>query len=188
MCLMICYFEYSLSLFQTALHGLQSDYSAHSHGLSRSRSISPETAEAARILARIGDEVQQRYFAHLDRAVGRLVLASCAGLFTYENFREAALMVLDKDLSEWRQVGLHVTVRFALCHHFSFTFSLILCFILLGFVLLFFQFLFVCSFNLLYPGACLLEGLFQLFVFSAVHVLVTASVHTVGFSFLQLFG
>ena len=119
---MICYFEHSLSLFQTALHSLQSDHSAHSHGLSRSRSISPETAEAARILARIGDDVHQRHFAHLDRAVGRLVLASCAGLFTYEHFREAALMVLDKDLSEWRQVGLHMTVRFALCHRFSFYF------------------------------------------------------------------
>ena len=95
-------------MFKTVLHGLHSDRSWHSHGLSQSYSISPETAEAARILARIGDKVQQQYFAHLDRAVGRLVLASYTGLFTYENFREAAMMVLERDLSEWNQVGLCV--------------------------------------------------------------------------------
>ena len=68
----------------------------------------PEAAEIARILACAGDKVQQQHFAHLGRAVGRLVLARYTGIFTYQNFREAAMMVLDRDLSEWKQVGLCV--------------------------------------------------------------------------------
>ncbi|KAK7108496.1 hypothetical protein V1264_016231 [Littorina saxatilis] len=107
------------SEFEEAIHILQSDPSSHATGLSPSHSFNSETAEAARILARIGDEVQQRYFDHLDRAVGRFMLDNCAGLFTYENFRDAALMALDKDQNGWKQVALlllysqHVALQMA---------------------------------------------------------------------------
>ncbi|KAL8613697.1 hypothetical protein ACOMHN_029789 [Nucella lapillus] len=101
--------EEEMSSFESELEeAMQSHHSDRSwslQGLSRSQSGSPETAEIARRLARIGDEVQQKYFDHLDRAVGRLFLDNCAGLFTYENFREAAMTALETDLHGWKQVA-----------------------------------------------------------------------------------
>lgn len=69
---------------------------------SHSRCLSPET-EVASTLKRIGDEVQQRYFQQLDVAVHQF-LGNCAGILTYENFRDAAMLVLDSDLNGWKQV------------------------------------------------------------------------------------
>ncbi|XP_076445574.1 uncharacterized protein LOC143283275 [Babylonia areolata] len=97
--------EEEISSFESELEeAMQSHHSDYLH-LSRSQSLSPETCEIARCLARIGDDVQQKYFDHLDRAVGRLFLDNCAGLFTYERFREAAMMALDVDVQGWRQVA-----------------------------------------------------------------------------------
>ncbi|KAL8599145.1 hypothetical protein ACOMHN_007861 [Nucella lapillus] len=94
------------SEFEEALQTLQSDhFRPCTLNLSRSRSLSPEAAEAVRILARIGDEVQQRHFQDLDRAVSRLLISSCAGFFTYDNFHEAAPLALDGDVDKWKQVA-----------------------------------------------------------------------------------
>ncbi|XP_076466186.1 uncharacterized protein LOC143297653 [Babylonia areolata] len=71
-------------------------------------SLSPEAAEAVRMLARIGDEVQQQHFEELDRAVERLLgsLHLASGVFSYEAFSKAAApVVLDGEVGQWKQVA-----------------------------------------------------------------------------------
>lgn len=92
------------SEYEEALLNICSDGSL-SVNPGRSHSFSPETTEIAQILMRIGDDVQERYFQQFERAVGQLLIANCAGLFTYDNFRNAALVVLDGNLNSWHQVA-----------------------------------------------------------------------------------
>lgn len=83
----------------------QSSSSSSSHSLNHSRSLTPET-EAARILMAIGDDIERRYHSDLTRAARYIVSDLISGMFTYEQFREAASAVLEHDLEGWQQVKL----------------------------------------------------------------------------------
>ncbi|KAK7480769.1 hypothetical protein BaRGS_00028030 [Batillaria attramentaria] len=77
-------------------------------GRGHSRTCSPATAEVARILADIGDDVQKRYFDRLHEAAVQVLINSCSGsLFTYENFRSSAVSLLGPDcLDSWHKVAV----------------------------------------------------------------------------------
>ncbi|XP_046565185.1 uncharacterized protein LOC124273880 [Haliotis rubra] len=65
--------------------------------------LTPHT-EAAQILARIGDEIQETHLAKVEFAIARLFNEqSC---LTYETFREVARSVVDENIPGWRQVAL----------------------------------------------------------------------------------
>ncbi|KAJ8315306.1 hypothetical protein KUTeg_007456 [Tegillarca granosa] len=63
---------------------------------------SPQTA-AARVLARIGDEVKDHYEQRLQEALGHLFPDQQQGYFNYDNFRRIANDVIDENLPGWRQ-------------------------------------------------------------------------------------
>ncbi|XP_046345682.2 uncharacterized protein LOC124126326 isoform X2 [Haliotis rufescens] len=65
--------------------------------------LTPHT-EAAQILARIGDEIQETHLAKVEFAIGRLFTNQSA--LTYEAFREVARSVIDENIPGWRQVAL----------------------------------------------------------------------------------
>lgn len=71
----------------------------------QSCSVTPLTpqSEAARVLARIGDEVKVQYGSQLSAAVSRLTYEQVNNL-TYEQFRDIALTIVDRELPGWRQV------------------------------------------------------------------------------------
>jgi len=63
--------------------------------------LSPQS-EAARFLARIGDELQDEYRDQLDLSVRRLVLNR---QLTYEDFKSVARDMIDNHIPGWRQVS-----------------------------------------------------------------------------------
>ncbi|XP_071113145.1 serine-rich adhesin for platelets-like [Haliotis cracherodii] len=65
--------------------------------------LTPHT-EAAQILARIGDEIQETHLAKVEFAIARLFTNQSA--LTYEAFREVARSVIDENIPGWRQVAL----------------------------------------------------------------------------------
>ena len=69
----------------------------------RSTPLTPQT-EAARILARIGDEVRDQYGHQIDEAIKEVMLHQLKEL-TYRKFKELAKAVIDKNLPGWRQVS-----------------------------------------------------------------------------------
>ncbi|KAL4233906.1 hypothetical protein ACF0H5_008578 [Mactra antiquata] len=73
----------------------------------RSSHLTPLTpqSEAARVLARIGDEVKAQYGSQLSAAVNRLTYEQ-VNYLSYEQFREIALSIVDIELPGWRQVAL----------------------------------------------------------------------------------
>lgn len=64
--------------------------------------LTPQT-NAARILARIGDEVRARYEFQLEDALQQLFLSEDQ-TFSYELFRNMAYQIIDHTLPGWRQV------------------------------------------------------------------------------------
>lgn len=64
--------------------------------------LTPQT-HAARVLARIGDEVRAKYEFQLDDALYRLFLSG-QETFSYEVFRDMACQIVDHNLPGWRQV------------------------------------------------------------------------------------
>lgn len=64
--------------------------------------LTPQT-HAARVLARIGDEVRAKYELQLDDALYRLFLSG-QETFSYEVFRDMACQIVDHNLPGWRQV------------------------------------------------------------------------------------
>lgn len=66
--------------------------------------LTPQT-EAARILARIGDEVRDQYGNQITAAVNEVMLHQLKEL-TYEQFKEISKTVIDQNLPGWRQVAL----------------------------------------------------------------------------------
>lgn len=65
--------------------------------------LTPQT-HAARVLARIGDEVRAKYEFQLDDALYRLFLSG-QETFSYEVFRDMACQIVDHNLPGWRQVA-----------------------------------------------------------------------------------
>lgn len=65
--------------------------------------LTPQT-HAARVLARIGDEVRAKYEFQLDDALYRLFLSG-QETFSYEVFRDMACQIVDNNLPGWRQVA-----------------------------------------------------------------------------------
>ncbi|XP_060588461.1 uncharacterized protein LOC132743889 [Ruditapes philippinarum] len=88
------------SEFEEALHSARSR-------MSRSSNITPLTpqTEAARILARIGDEVKEQYGARLAAAVNQLTYEQINNL-SYSQFRDIAQSVVTAEVPGWRQVAL----------------------------------------------------------------------------------
>ncbi|XP_062616097.1 uncharacterized protein LOC134277805 [Saccostrea cucullata] len=66
--------------------------------------LTPQS-NAARVLARIGDEVRARYEFQLEDALHRLFIGG-QQTFSYEAFRESANQIVDQNLPGWRQVVL----------------------------------------------------------------------------------
>ncbi|PVD28323.1 hypothetical protein C0Q70_10910 [Pomacea canaliculata] len=105
-----------ISSFESEFDDGVEGYSSSSHSLNHSRSLTPET-EAARILMAIGDDIERRYHSDLTRAARYIVSDLISGMFTYEQFREAASAVLEHDLEGWQQVAAvmlysqHVTMQ-----------------------------------------------------------------------------
>ena len=64
--------------------------------------LTPQT-EAARILARIGDEVRDQYGNQITAAVNEVMLHQLQEL-TYTKFKEISKAVIDENLPGWRQV------------------------------------------------------------------------------------
>ena len=64
--------------------------------------LTPQT-NAARVLARIGDEVRATYEFQLEDALYQL-FTSDQGSFSYEFFRDVAIQIVDGSLPGWRQV------------------------------------------------------------------------------------
>ena len=73
--------------------------------MSRSSNITPLTpqTEAARVLARIGDEVKAQYGARLAAAVNQLTYEQINNL-SYSQFRDIAQSVVTAEVPGWRQV------------------------------------------------------------------------------------
>lgn len=65
--------------------------------------MTPQT-QAAKVLARIGDEVMDQYEEQLEKSVA--VLLRYSENLTYDTFRDIASNVVDQDLPGWRQVGV----------------------------------------------------------------------------------
>ncbi|XP_067675788.1 uncharacterized protein [Haliotis asinina] len=65
--------------------------------------LTPHT-EAAQILARIGDEIQETHLAKVEFAIARLFNEQSS--LTYESFLEVARSVIDENIPGWRQVAL----------------------------------------------------------------------------------
>ncbi|XP_061177691.1 uncharacterized protein LOC133186465 [Saccostrea echinata] len=66
--------------------------------------LTPQS-NAARVLARIGDEVRAKYEFQLEDALHRLFIGG-QQTFSYETFRESANQIVDQNLPGWRQVVL----------------------------------------------------------------------------------
>ena len=64
--------------------------------------LTPQT-EAARILARIGDEVRDQYGNQITAAINQIMLHQLKEL-TYQQFKEISKGVIDENLPGWRQV------------------------------------------------------------------------------------
>ena len=64
--------------------------------------LTPQT-EAARILARIGDEVRDQYGNQITAAINQVMLHQLKEL-TYKEFKEIAKTVIDENLPGWQQV------------------------------------------------------------------------------------
>ena len=60
-------------------------------------------SEAAKVLAKIGDEVKEKYERRLETAVQHLIIREEAAM-TYQRFKEVAREVVDENLPGWRQV------------------------------------------------------------------------------------
>ncbi|KAL5010250.1 hypothetical protein ScPMuIL_012555 [Solemya velum] len=67
--------------------------------------LTPQT-EAARMLARIGDEVKDQYGNRLNVALASLVSHFHTESLTYDAFRASASHVIDESMPGWRQVAL----------------------------------------------------------------------------------
>lgn len=87
------------SEFEEALQSTRGRMACH-----RATPLTPQT-EAARVLARIGDEVKEQYGARLAAAVSRLTYQQINSL-SYQQYRDIADSVICGDLPGWRQVAL----------------------------------------------------------------------------------
>ena len=73
--------------------------------------------QAAKILARIGDEVKDEYSQQISMTVTRLLIHKVSEL-TYQQFKDISTDMIDKRLPGWRQVCINILTLYQATHDY----------------------------------------------------------------------